>query len=212
MALVEVINTRARSVPPWTIYIAGAVPVVWLFWQGAAGGLGADPVKAIEHQLGLTALQLIIAGLCITPLRRFAGVNLLRFRRAVGVTAFSYVLLHFLTWVVLDMGLLLDQALADVVKRPYVTVGMIGLVSLIPLAATSNNWSVRRLGAARWQKVHRLTYLAAIAAAVHFLWLVKVWTFEPLAYATAILFLLALRVIPHRARRVAQEGGGRISA
>jgi sulfoxide reductase heme-binding subunit YedZ len=194
MGVVERINALARRVPACTIYMGGLAPVLWLFWQGAAGGLGADPVKAIERELGETALQLLVAGLCITPLRRLAGVNLLKFRRALGLTAFGYVLVHFLTWVVLDMGLLLGQALADIVKRPYVTVGMAGLVLLLPLALTSNDWSVRRLGAARWRKLHRLVYAAALAGAVHYLWLVKSWPLEPFLYLGAILFLLALRL------------------
>lgn len=200
MTLVDTINARLRAVPAWPIYVVGAVPVVWLFWHGAAGNLGADPVKVIERQLGLLGLQMIVAGLCITPLRRFAGLNLIRYRRAVGLVAFFYILLHFATWIVLDMGLLWDQALADILKRPYVTMGMVGLAALLPLALTSNNWSVRRLGAAAWQRLHRLTYLAAIAGVVHFLWLVKVWTVEPLAYAAAILGLLTIRLIPRRAR------------
>lgn len=194
MGLAERINAAARRVPPYTIYMAGLLPVLWLFWQGAAGALGADPVKAIERELGETALQLLVAGLCITPLRRFAGVNLLKFRRAVGLTAFGYVLVHFLTWLVLDMGLLVDQALADIVKRPYVTAGMAGFVMLVPLAFTSNDRAVRGLGAARWRALHRLVYPAALAGAVHYLWLVKSWPLEPFLYLGAILILLALRL------------------
>jgi sulfoxide reductase heme-binding subunit YedZ len=145
------VNGWVRRVPAWPIYIVGAALPCWLLYQGLTGGLGADPVKGIERPLGLWALRLIVLGLCITPLRKYAGINLIKYRRAIGVTAFSYVVLHFLTWIVLDMGLLVQQALLDVVKRPYVTIGMAALLMLIPLAATSNNWSVRRLGAARWQ-------------------------------------------------------------
>jgi methionine sulfoxide reductase heme-binding subunit len=199
MSLVQSINGRLRGVPAWPIYIIGALPPAWLLYQGLTGGLGADPVKAMERQLGLLGLKLIVAGLCITPLRRFAGLNLIRYRRAIGLVAFSYVLLHFLTWIVLDMGLLLDQALADIIKRPYVTIGMIGLVALIPLAATSNNWAVRRLGAARWQKLHKLTYLAAAAGAVHYVWLVKSWPLQPLVYAGIVTALLVVRLPQIRA-------------
>lgn len=200
MTLAQEINTRVRPVPPVAIYIVGAVPAAWLFAQAVLGWLGADPVKGLERGLGLWALKLIVAGLCITPLRRFAGVNLIKFRRAVGVLAFSYVVLHLLTWVVLDMGLLWGQMLADIAKRPYVTMGMAGFLMLLPLAVTSNNLSVRRLGGARWQKLHRLVYPAALAGAIHYIWLVKAWPVEPFAYLAAILALLSLRVMRKPAR------------
>ena len=173
-----------------------------LLWQAVNGALGPDPVKGIERQIGLWGLQLMIAVLSVTPIRRFTGVSLIKFRRAIGVTAFVYVALHFLTWVSLDMGFRMDEVLRDIVKRPYIIIGMVGLLSLIPLAATSNNWSVRRLGSLRWQRLHKLTYLAALAGALHFIWLVKAWPLQPFLYAGAILALLALRMVP-RAGRVA---------
>ena len=144
--------------------------------------------------MGEFALQLIVAGLCVTPIRRFLGVNLIKFRRAIGIVTFFYVLVHFMTWLVLDMGLHLDQALRDIVKRPYVTIGMASLLLMIPLVMTSNNWSVRKLGAARWNRWHKLTYPAAILGAVHYVWLVKAWPLEPFLYLGAILLLLALRL------------------
>jgi sulfoxide reductase heme-binding subunit YedZ len=181
----------------------GALLPIWLFWQATIGGLGVDPVEAMEERLGLWGLKLIVAGLCITPLRRFAGVNLMRFRRSLGLLAFFYVLLHFLTWLLLDLGLRWEQALGDIVKRPFITVGMVGLVAMIPLALTSNDLAVRRLGAARWQKLQKLAYLVAVAGAVHFLWLVKAWPLEPFLYLGAILGLLAVRMIPKRRRLAA---------
>lgn len=196
MDLGQTLNGWVRRIPVWPIYLIAALPPAWLFWQGLQGNLGADPVKAIERQMGELALQLIVAGLCITPVRRFWGVNLIRYRRAIGIVTFSYVALHFLTWVVLDMGLLLDQALSDILKRPYVTVGMAAMVLMLPLVATSNNWSVRRLGAARWNRLHKLTYPAAILGAIHYIWLVKAWPLEPFLYLGAILLLLALRARP----------------
>lgn len=200
MGLVERINAAARRLPVWAVYAAGTVPVLWLVWRGATGGLGIDPVKEIEHELGKTGLQLLVAVLCVTPLRRLAGVNLLRFRRALGLLAFGYVLLHLLAWIVLDMGLLWRQALGDIVKRPYITIGMAGFLMLLPLALTSNDLAVRRMGAAAWRKLHRLTYPAALAGAVHYLWLVKAWPVEPFLYIAAILGLLALRLRIRQAR------------
>ena len=148
---------------------------------------------ALEHELGELALQLLIAGLCITPLRRHAGVNLLKFRRAVGLMAFFYVALHLLVWLLLDIQ---DPARiwADIVKRPYITIGMAGFVLLVPLALTSNNWSVRRLGP-RWRKLHKLTYLAVILGGIHYIWLVKGIQIEPLVYMAVILGLLSLRLV-----------------
>jgi len=182
------------------------LPAVFLFWQGVAGTLGPDPVRAIEQQTGLYALQLLIAGLAVTPLRRFAGVNLLKFRRAIGIMAFSYVALHLSTWLVLDMGLYLSQALGDVVKRPYITLGMAAFLMLVPLVATSNDRALRRLGALRWRKLHRLTYPAAVLAAVHFVWLVKAWPLQPFLYLGAVVGLLALRVKPKRRAPDAARG------
>ncbi|MEZ5868897.1 MAG: protein-methionine-sulfoxide reductase heme-binding subunit MsrQ, partial [Defluviimonas denitrificans] len=171
--LADRLNALFRKLPAWPIYIVGPLPGIWLYWQGATGALGADPVRAIEHQTGLYALQLIIAGLAVTPLRRFAGLNLLKFRRAIGIMAFAYAGLHLLTWAALDMGLYWAQALGDIVKRPYITIGMAAFLLLVPLVATSNDRAVRRLGAVRWRKLHWLTYPAALLAALHFVWLVK---------------------------------------
>lgn len=195
---IEAINRGARRVPPWAVYALGVLPPAWLVWAAATGGLGIDPVKEMEHRLGLWGLQLLVAGLCITPLRRFAGVNLIRFRRAIGLVAFGYILLHLLVWLVLDMGMLWEQALKDIAKRPYVTMGMAGFAALVPLALTSNDWSVRWLGAVRWRRLHRLTYLAVLAGGVHYLWLVKAWPVEPFLYLGAILALLGLRTLPRR--------------
>lgn len=186
------INQALRRVPTGAVYILSAVPAVWLFYAGMTGGLGIEPIKALEHELGKIALQLLVAGLCITPLRRFAGINLLKFRRAIGVMAFVYVLLHLLVWLVLDVQIP-AQIWADILKRPYVTVGMLAFVLMLPLVATSNGWAVRRLGAS-WRKLHRLTYAVAILGAVHFMWLVKGFQIEPMLYLLAIITLLALRL------------------
>ena len=189
------VNGALRRVPVWAVYLAGALPLAWIIWLLFSGGLGIDPVKEIEHRLGKIGLQLIVAGLVVTPLRRFAGLNLLRFRRAVGVLAFCYVVLHLAAWLVLDMALLWGQLLGDIVKRPYLTLGMAGFVLLLPLAVTSNDWALRRLGGVRWRRLHRLVYPAAVLGGVHYVWLVKSWPPEPLIYLAAILALLALRLL-----------------
>ena len=195
--LVDRINTAARRVPTWAVYLLCALPAPWLFYLGLTGGLGVEPIKALEHEYGQLGLKLLIAGLAVTPLRRFVGVNLLRFRRAIGVMAFVYIALHLTVWLALDVQRL-GAIWADIVKRPYITMGMVAFVLMIPLAMTSNNWSVRRLGV-RWRKLHKLTYLVAILGALHFVLLVKGLQIEPLAYLAVVLGLLATR-LPKKTR------------
>ncbi|WP_299044479.1 protein-methionine-sulfoxide reductase heme-binding subunit MsrQ [uncultured Tateyamaria sp.] len=198
--LVDRINQAARKVPTWAVYIVSIIPVPVLLYMAQTGGLGREPVRALEHELGELALQLVIFGLCISPLRKFAGINLIKFRRAIGLISFAYVLLHLLVWAVLDVQSL-DRVVADIIKRPYITIGMAAFVLMIPLAFTSNNTSVRWLGPA-WRKLHLLTYPIAILSSVHFIWLSKGFQLEPLVYLTVILGLLALRV-PALVKKVA---------
>jgi sulfoxide reductase heme-binding subunit YedZ len=193
--VIDRINAALRPVPTWLVYILYLLPVPWLLYLGLTDGLGREPIKALEHELGEIALQLLIIGLCVTPLRQYLGLNLMKFRRAIGVLAFTYVALHLLVWVVLDMSLLWSQMWADIWKRPYITVGMAGFLVLVPLALTSNNLSVRKLGAASWRKLHKLTYLAVLLGGIHYIWLVKGIQIEPLLYMAVILALLGLRVV-----------------
>lgn len=193
------INALARRAPVWAVWLLGLAPAVWSFYLGLTGGLGAEPIKALERELGEVALQLVILGLCITPLRRYLGVNLIRFRRAVGLLAFTYVSVHLLVWLVLDVQIW-AQIWADILKRPYVTVGFTAFLLMIPLALTSNDLSLRRLGP-RWRVLHRLTYGVAVLGAVHFIWLSKGFQIEPLVYLAVILALLGLRWRPMRQSR-----------
>ncbi len=194
--MIDRLNTIVRRVPTWVVYTVGLMPVPWFLFQAQTGGLGAEPIKALEKELGLLALQLLVAGLSITPARRYLRLNLIKFRRALGLLGFTYVSLHLLVWLVLDVGIL-SQIWADILKRPYITIGMAGFACLLPLAATSNTYSIRKLGG-RWRKLHRLTYLAVVLGAVHFIWLVKGFQIEPLLYMAAILALLALRLTKRR--------------
>ncbi len=186
------LNDLLRRIPIWSVYLLGALPAPWLFYQGMTGGLGVEPIEALEHEFGELALQLLILGLAISPLRRFVGLNLMKFRRAIGVLTFSYVALHLLIWLVLDVQIP-SQIWADITKRPYITVGMAAFVLLLPLAITSNSWSVRCLGP-RWRKLHRLVYPAAILGALHYVMLAKGFQIEPLVYLAIILGLLVLRL------------------
>lgn len=195
--LADALNTGARRVPVWTIYVAGLAPIPALFAMAATGRLGVEPIEALEHRYGLLGLQFLIAGLCVSPLRRIASINLVRFRRAIGLVAFYYVLAHLGVWLLLDVA---DPAAIweDIVKRPYVTIGMAGFACLAPLAATSNDWACRKLGPLRWRRLHRLTYPAIGLAALHYVMLSKGWQLEPLLYAAAAALLLGWRAWTHR--------------
>ena len=192
MAFVDTINGTARKLPTWPVYLAGAGYAGWLFWLGLTGGLGVEPINALERAYGEIGLILLVAGLAITPLRTWFGINLIRFRRAIGLTAFFFIVAHLLVFAILDVQTW-ARVLEEVVKRPYVTVGMVAFLLLVPLALTSNNWSIRKLGP-RWRSLHKLTYVAAILGAVHYLWLVKGFPYEPLLYLGIIGGLLLARV------------------
>ena len=191
--MVSFLNTWLRKIPAWLIYVAGAGWAAWLFYQGLTGRLGPEPINTLERAYGLVALKLLIAGLMVTPLRNWTGLNLIKFRRAIGVTCFFFLLAHLTVWAVLDVQSL-GRVWADIVKRPYITIGMSAFLLLLPLAITSNNRMVRSLGPIRWRKLHKLTYPAAILGGVHYIWLVRGWPLEPFVYMAIILGLLALRV------------------
>lgn len=199
MSITHRINTVARHIPPTAIYIVGALPAFWFLYLGLTGGLGVEPIKALEHELGRFGLKLFVLVLAVTPLRNYTGISLFRIRRALGLLVFYYITLHLMVWLFLDVQIW-SQIWGDILKRPYITIGMAGFLLLIPLAATSNNWSVRKLGVLRWRFLHRLTYPAAILGALHYVMLVKGWQIEPLLYLAAILGLLAVRIRWKRAR------------
>ena len=192
-----------QRVRPGALYFVGLVPGIWTFTLGVMDRLGPDPIKALEHDLGLWALKFLVIGLAITPLRRLTGISLLRYRRALGLLAFFYVCLHLLTYLVLDQNLALEAIWADILKRPYITIGMAAFLVLLPLAVTSNNMMVRRLGGPAWQKLHRWVYLAVVLAVTHFVMVAKVWEPDSLVYAGLVLALLGYRV----AMRFATDGG-----
>lgn len=200
MSISQAINSALRKVPAWTIYIVATLWVVWLFYLGLTGGLGVEPINTLERAYGELGLKLLVLGLLVTPLRKWTGVNLLKFRRAIGVTAFCVVVAHFTVWAVLDVQTL-ERVWQEIVKRPYVTVGMAAFVMLIPLAVTSNNLAVRKLGALRWRKLHKLTYPAAILGGIHYLWLVKGFQIEPIIYLIIILGLIAARYVTRSGQR-----------
>lgn len=195
--LAQQLNGALRRLPSWAVYLAGTVPFLWLVWRGVTDALGADPVREVEDSLGKTALWFLVGGLAVTPARRFLGVNLLRYRRALGLLGFAYALLHVTSWFTLDMGLLWRQALNDLWFRRYLLFGTAALVLLVPLAATSNNASIRRLGS-DWRRLHRLVYPAVALGVIHYLWQMKVISGEGWIWAGIATALLGMRLLPSR--------------
>ena len=185
---------RYQPAAIWALYIIGLCPGVWYFYLAATGGLGFNPVKDFEHLLGIWALRFLCLGLCVTPLRDLLNINLIAYRRALGLIAFYYVLAHFAVYIVLDRGLIFSSIIGDILKRPYIMFGMAGLVMLIPLALTSNRWSIRRLGS-RWNTLHKLSYLILIAGVIHFVLARKSLTLEPVFYLSVMFIVLGYRSV-----------------
>jgi methionine sulfoxide reductase heme-binding subunit len=182
-----------KPVKIWGLYFVGLLPAAWYFYLGAMGDLGGDPVRTFEHALGLWAVRFLLATLTVTPIFMLGGPNLVGYRRALGLLAFWYVLFHFTVYMVLDQGLNISAVIADIVKRWYITIGMAGFVMLIPLALTSNRFSIRKLGP-RWQKLHKLSYLVIIAGVLHFVMSTKVLLVEQMIYIVLTAILLSFRI------------------
>ena len=177
------------------VFALALAPALGLLYALLAGALGVNPAETLQLSTGLWAFRFLLVTLAITPVRRITGWNgIIRFRRMLGLFAFFYATLHVLTWIVLDHSFAWDEAAADIVKRPFITAGMVAFASMVPLAITSTKGWIRRLGR-RWQLLHRLIYVSALAAAVHFIWKVKVVYGEPVYYAAIVIGLLGFRVV-----------------
>jgi sulfoxide reductase heme-binding subunit YedZ len=179
-----------------------------LGWKAYQHGLGANPIEVITHSTGDWTLRFLLITLSVTPLRRLIEQAwLIRFRRMFGLFAFFYASLHFLTYLWLDKFFDMHDILADVVKRKFITVGFTGFVLLIPLAITSTAGWIRRLGGKRWQTLHRLIYVSAIAGVIHYLWLVKADRTRPLEYCFCLFLLLGYRLAVWLGPRSGQSSG-----
>jgi len=175
------------------------VPFALLVWNSVGNKLGANPVESLQHATGDWALRFLVFTLCITPFRKmFHLPELIRFRRMLGLFAFFYVCLHFFTYLGPDQNFSLSAMLKDVVKRPFITLGFAAFVLMIPLALTSTAGMIRRLGGKRWQQLHRLIYVCAILAVVHYYWLVKSDIRKPLVYGVLVALLLLWRILNRR--------------
>ena len=186
------------------LFLLALLPFGRLLWAAWTGDFGPNPVEFVQRWTGTWTLNFLLLTLCITPLRVWTQWHwLLRLRRMLGLFTFFYATLHFLSFIGFDHSFDVDAIAWDIFKRPFVTVGFAAFVLLIPLAATSNQWAIRKLGGRRWQKLHRNVYLIGILAAVHYFWLVKatalLW---PLAYSVALAFLLGWRVRERRRKAI----------
>ena len=184
----------ARVVRP-ILYVASVLPLAWLLFAPFTGLVMGDQVKFMQHVTGDTALTCLMLTLLITPLRRLTGWNeIIKLRRFIGLTAFWYACLHLTTYLVFDQSLDVGEIAADIQKHPWVLVGFTGFLCLVPLAVTSTNGWIRRLGGKRWQRLHRLVYVAAAAGVLHYWWLVKKDLTYPILYGVVLLALLLPRV------------------
>jgi len=192
----------------WLIFVAALGPLAWLVYFAVKGDLTANPIDYITDTTGQSALWLLVFTLTVTPLRRLTGYNeLIKLRRMLGLFAFFYACLHFTTWFVLDWFFDIASMASDVVDRPFITLGMTTFLLLIPLALTSTAASIRRLGK-RWTVLHRLTYVAAVTAVIHFWWVVKADFRTPRLWALAICVLFGFRVWWEWSRRPRLSGSG----
>lgn len=184
------------------VFAACLLPLALLVAGAVQGDLGANPLERVTDVTGEWGLRLLLLTLAMTPLRQIAGwTGPLRLRRMLGLFAFFYVSLHFLTWIWLDQELVWANIIADIAKRPYVTVGFTAWLLLVPLAITSTRGMMRRLGR-NWQRLHRLVYLVGVLGVLHYVWLVKADLLEPLVYAAILSVLLAARLTRMRHRRL----------
>ena len=186
---------RGRVALKVAVWAAGLAPLAALVWWTVTGDLSANPISFVTNWLGDWTLRILLASLAMTPLRiLFRWSWPVALRRLLGLFAFVYATLHFSVWLVLDHFFAWSRMGADILKRPYITVGMTALVLMIPLAATSTAGAIRRLGGARWQWLHRLVYVIGVCAVLHYLWLAKKANPDPYYYAAVFVLLMVVRV------------------
>jgi len=202
---------RNRILKP-IVFVVAIVPLARLIVLGLRDSLGANPIEMITHQTGLWALTLLLVTLAVTPVRRLTGqLWLIQYRRMLGLFAFFYAVLHMLTYVWLDQFFNLRAMLHDVGKRPFITMGSAAFLMLVPLALTSTRSAIRRLGR-RWQPLHRLIYFSAVAAVIHYIWLVKKDIRQPMLYAYALAVLLGYRIVVAALKRYNSRQASRAAA
>ena len=191
-----------RRVMKPAVFVSCLLPFAWLVYNAFWGDLGVNPVETITNETGIWTLRLIVATIAITPIRWATKWNpIITLRRMIGLFAFFYATIHFMIYFVLDRSLMFDGLWEDVVKRPYITMGFIGFVLMIPLALTSTKGWIRRLGGQRWNLLHKAVYITAIAAVIHYWWKVKLDVTNPMIYAAIVAVLLVARAYRWYSRR-----------
>ncbi len=201
-------RVRRRSLATPLVVALSALPLVWIAWAAYADRLGANPIREIVIQTGLWTLRFLALSLVVTPLRRISGWNsIIRQRRTLGLVTFFYATVHLSSYIGLDQAFVWDDIVHDVLKHRYTFVGMAAYLTLVPLALTSTKASIRWLGGKRWNRLHRLVYLTAIAGTVHYLWSVKKDTTNPLLYLLLFVALLGVRLAWWSRGRAAERAG-----
>ena len=188
------LNNLFRSLPVPLVYFILLTPIPLYFYLGVIDRLGPDPLKYLEHKYGELGLIFLLITLSISAILRHLNINLMKFRRCVGLIAFFYIVSHVCVYIFLDIGLSLDILISDLKKRYYIIAGFLAFITLIPLAVTSNNLAVRRLTIKKWKKIHSLVYIAIILSIFHFILMSKTWTAELYFYTTATIIILILKI------------------
>ena len=183
-----------RHLPVSLLYFILLTPIPLYFYWGVVNQLGPDPLRFIEHKYGELGLVFLLITLSISPLLRYAKINLVKFRRCFGLVAFYYIVSHILVYFFLDIGLSMDLLLSDLQKRYYIIAGFFALITLIPMALTSNNFAVRKLNIRTWNKIHSFVYIAIILSIFHFILMSKTWTEELYFYTLVTVIILALKL------------------
>jgi sulfoxide reductase heme-binding subunit YedZ len=187
-------NTLFRSIPISLLYCILLLPVPLYFYWGVINRLGPDPLRYLEHKYGELGLIFLLVTLSISPLLRYTKINLVKFRRCLGLVTFYYIFSHICVYIFLDIGLSMDILISDLKKRYYIIAGVLAFITLIPLALTSNNFAIRKLNIRTWRKIHNFVYIALILSIFHFVLMSKTWTGELYFYTAVTLILLILKI------------------
>ena len=188
------LNILFRSLPVPLVYLILLIPIPLYFCLGIINELGPDPLRYLEHKYGELGLIFLLITLSISPLLKYMNINLMKFRRCIGLVAFYYIVSHICVYFFLDIGLSLEILISDLKKRYYIIAGFFGFITLIPMAATSNNIAVRKLKIRTWKKIHNFIYLAIILSIFHFILMSKTWTTELYFYTAITLIILFLKI------------------
>jgi len=195
------LNNILKNISPRYVYFMGSLPFLILVLMAFSNSLGIDPVKKLEHELGDFSIKFLIITLAVSPIQEIFTVNLIKYRRALGVLTYFYAMCHFLTWAVFDIQFIWEQLIRDLIKRPYITIGFLAFVGMTPLAITSNAFSLRKMGPVSWRKLHKLIYPIGLLAGTHFVMVKKVWETEPMIYLSMILMLVGISFVIRQRKR-----------